>query len=150
MFRCFMKIKGGHRYLHTAYRRQRQIFIRDSVSCLVNPHELFFFFFISPRPPRTTTLISVAASDVYKRLPFSQRKLSPQLFSYVLFLSLIWNVSKAVLTFFCPSHSSVIEFHIGLFGFHLGSVFYTHIRAHETREDLVCLLLLEKKKKKKK
>ncbi len=28
-------------------------------------------------------------------------------------------------------------------------VSYTHLRAHETREDLVCRLLLEKKKKKK-
>ena len=27
-------------------------------------------------------------------------------------------------------------------------VSYTHLRAHETREDLVCRLLLEKKKKK--
>src|SRR5450756_2784803 len=31
-----------------------------------------------------------------------------------------------------------------------GSVSYTHLRAHETRHDLVCRLLLEKKKKKKK
>src|SRR5450756_1932912 len=30
----------------------------------------------------------------------------------------------------------------------LGSVSYTHLRAHETRHDLVCRLLLEKKKKK--
>src|SRR5450756_2953243 len=34
----------------------------------------------------------------------------------------------------------------------LGSIFnavsYTHLRAHETRHDLVCRLLLEKKKKK--
>src|SRR5450756_3089636 len=30
---------------------------------------------------------------------------------------------------------------------HLGSVSYTHLRAHETRHDLVCRLLLEKKKK---
>ena len=29
----------------------------------------------------------------------------------------------------------------------LVSVSYTHLRAHETREDLVCRLLLEKKKK---
>src|SRR5450759_3373935 len=29
----------------------------------------------------------------------------------------------------------------------LGSVSYTHLRAHETRHDLVCRLLLEKKKK---
>ena len=30
------------------------------------------------------------------------------------------------------------------------TVSYTHLRAHETRHDLVCRLLLEKKKKKKK
>src|SRR5450756_2709562 len=30
----------------------------------------------------------------------------------------------------------------------LGAVSYTHLRAHETRHDLVCRLLLEKKKKK--
>ena len=29
------------------------------------------------------------------------------------------------------------------------AVSYTHLRAHETRHDLVCRLLLEKKKKKK-
>src|SRR5450756_2648931 len=33
---------------------------------------------------------------------------------------------------------------------HLEPVSYTHLRAHETRHDLVCRLLLEKKKKKKK
>eukprot|EP00658_Telonema_sp_P-2_P041886 TRINITY_DN3000_c0_g1_i1.p1 TRINITY_DN3000_c0_g1~~TRINITY_DN3000_c0_g1_i1.p1 ORF type:complete len:120 (-),score=47.26 TRINITY_DN3000_c0_g1_i1:50-409(-) len=32
---------------------------------------------------------------------------------------------------------------------HLGPVSYTHLRAHETPEHLVCRLLLEKKKKKK-
>src|SRR5450756_813920 len=32
----------------------------------------------------------------------------------------------------------------------LDAVSYTHLRAHETRHDLVCRLLLEKKKKKKK
>src|SRR5450759_5806703 len=34
-----------------------------------------------------------------------------------------------------------------LFDFHYDSVSYTHLRAHETRHDLVCRLLLEKKKK---
>ena len=29
----------------------------------------------------------------------------------------------------------------------LGPVSYTHLRAHETRHDLVCRLLLEKKKR---
>ena len=32
----------------------------------------------------------------------------------------------------------------------VNSVSYTHLRAHETRSNLVCRLLLEKKKKKKK
>src|SRR5665648_1095866 len=32
---------------------------------------------------------------------------------------------------------------------HFTAVSYTHLRAHETRHDLVCRLLLEKKKKKK-
>ncbi len=31
----------------------------------------------------------------------------------------------------------------------LGAVSYTHLRAHETKANLVCRLLLEKKKKKK-
>src|SRR5450756_2901995 len=42
---------------------------------------------------------------------------------------------------------------VGVGGHRLGSglepVSYTHLRAHETRHDLVCRLLLEKKKKKK-
>ena len=36
---------------------------------------------------------------------------------------------------------------IGVFTVEYVSVSYTHLRAHETREDLVCRLLLEKKKK---
>src|SRR5450756_2947611 len=32
---------------------------------------------------------------------------------------------------------------------YVSTVSYTHLRAHETRHDLVCRLLLEKKKKKK-
>src|SRR5450756_3238428 len=34
-------------------------------------------------------------------------------------------------------------------GYGYSPVSYTHLRAHETRHDLVCRLLLEKKKKKK-
>ena len=33
---------------------------------------------------------------------------------------------------------------------HIKAVSYTHLRAHETKANLVCRLLLEKKKKKKK
>src|SRR5450756_2727695 len=42
---------------------------------------------------------------------------------------------------------------LGATGFSMyffGSVSYTHLRAHETRHDLVCRLLLEKKKQKQK
>src|SRR5450756_49385 len=34
----------------------------------------------------------------------------------------------------------------GDWGYHSNPVSYTHLRAHETRHDLVCRLLLEKKK----
>ena len=40
--------------------------------------------------------------------------------------------------------------HIRIFSYGLTSVSYTHLRAHETKANLVCRLLLEKKKKKKK
>src|SRR5450756_2970061 len=41
---------------------------------------------------------------------------------------------------------------VALWSIYIGAypVSYTHLRAHETRHDLVCRLLLEKKKKKKK
>src|SRR5450756_1181811 len=44
-----------------------------------------------------------------------------------------------------------VEFHHHLLLYYYDSttVSYTHLRAHETRHDLVCRLLLEKKKKKK-
>src|SRR5450759_2661304 len=37
--------------------------------------------------------------------------------------------------------------HLAEWIINLGAVSYTHLRAHETRHDLVCRLLLEKKKK---
>ena len=40
--------------------------------------------------------------------------------------------------------STVLQF--GYAGSTINPVSYTHLRAHETREDLVCRLLLEKKK----
>ena len=44
----------------------------------------------------------------------------------------------------------VIEKYVGLTEQCAEAVSYTHLRAHETRHDLVCRLLLEKKKKTKK
>eukprot|EP00825_Cyclidium_porcatum_P001316 TRINITY_DN10599_c0_g1_i1.p3 TRINITY_DN10599_c0_g1~~TRINITY_DN10599_c0_g1_i1.p3 ORF type:complete len:103 (-),score=37.42 TRINITY_DN10599_c0_g1_i1:12-320(-) len=69
------------------------------------------------RPPRSTHCISSAASDVYKR--------QKQIFA---------------------REVSLYKYVERLFA-NVMSVSYTHLRAHETRHDLVCRLLLEKKKK---
>src|SRR5659263_753266 len=47
-----------------------------------------------------------------------------------------------------PSLSVVSKIYMRLLSITVISVSYTHLRAHETRHDLVCRLLLEKKKKK--
>src|SRR5450756_3070212 len=69
----------------------------------------------------------------------------------VLVLSEARDVVRHLLVQRC--RSSVIRFHVRivrLSACHEGPVSYTHLRAHETRHDLVCRLLLEKKKKNKK
>src|SRR5450756_2857322 len=48
----------------------------------------------------------------------------------------------------CSSRCSRIRMAIASSTTVSGSVSYTHLRAHETRHDIVCRLLLEKKKKK--
>ena len=45
------------------------------------------------------------------------------------------------------SDDKIVEFHWGKTEQRKAAVSYTHLRAHETRHDLVCRLLLEKKKK---
>src|SRR5674536_339628 len=79
---------------------------------------VFFCFLIIRRPPRSTLSSSSAASDVYKR----------QLLEYIrLNLRFVFpRVTKNAECKFIP-------------------VSYTHLRAHETPEHLVCRLLLEKK-----
>ena len=88
------------------------------------------------RPPRSTQSRSSAASDVYKRQvcwgpPTVPR---PRSLFFCLFLVLdrhgLGAAAAAACCCCCPQHP----------------VSYTHLRAHETREDLVCRLLLEKKK----
>src|SRR5665809_161021 len=76
------------------------------------------------RPPRSTQSRSSAASDVYKRQ----------------FLE-----GLAIATYAIGSH----EAYVYCRGEFLWPVSYTHLRAHETKANLVCRLLLEKKKKKK-
>eukprot|EP00658_Telonema_sp_P-2_P023470 TRINITY_DN1940_c0_g1_i13.p1 TRINITY_DN1940_c0_g1~~TRINITY_DN1940_c0_g1_i13.p1 ORF type:complete len:118 (-),score=8.01 TRINITY_DN1940_c0_g1_i13:82-435(-) len=66
-----------------------------------------------------------------------------QLLLLLLFYTPSSRVSFSDILVLLSSHKVVI------FGFNLKSVSYTHLRAHETPEHLVCRLLLEKKKKKK-
>eukprot|EP00658_Telonema_sp_P-2_P050768 TRINITY_DN387_c0_g1_i4.p1 TRINITY_DN387_c0_g1~~TRINITY_DN387_c0_g1_i4.p1 ORF type:complete len:125 (+),score=37.62 TRINITY_DN387_c0_g1_i4:89-463(+) len=87
----------------------------------------FFFFLMIRRPPRSTLSSSSAASDVYKRqiltsLPSKTR--------------IVFSTLLAIESFCLFPYSALIP------------VSYTHLRAHETPEHLVCRLLLEKKKKK--
>ena len=84
------------------------------------------------RPPRSTQSRSSAASDVYKR----QEEGDP-----VFTISdLLPHLSKE------QDRRPLAD---GVKGEELNiPVSYTHLRAHETRHDLVCRLLLEKKKKK--
>eukprot|EP00658_Telonema_sp_P-2_P019451 TRINITY_DN17683_c0_g1_i5.p1 TRINITY_DN17683_c0_g1~~TRINITY_DN17683_c0_g1_i5.p1 ORF type:complete len:112 (+),score=41.55 TRINITY_DN17683_c0_g1_i5:30-365(+) len=82
----------------------------------------FFFFLMIRRPPRSTLSSSSAASDVYKR--------------------------QVVLTG-AKERSQTYQAFEKIYPV-LNAVSYTHLRAHETPEHLVCRLLLEKKKKKKK
>ena len=83
------------------------------------------------RPPRSTPLYSSAASDVYKRQKIDQNT------------KRLWGMNRSLINNAVIGSSSGYEKI-------LESVSYTHLRAHETPEHLVCRLLLEKKKKKQK
>eukprot|EP00658_Telonema_sp_P-2_P019565 TRINITY_DN17723_c0_g1_i6.p1 TRINITY_DN17723_c0_g1~~TRINITY_DN17723_c0_g1_i6.p1 ORF type:complete len:135 (+),score=40.66 TRINITY_DN17723_c0_g1_i6:108-512(+) len=100
------------------------------------------------RPPRSTLSSSSAASDVYKRqdeesgevhnIEMRQTNLKEQLCTnddeFVAFIEWCLTIDQ-------DKRPSAEEC--------LTPVSYTHLRAHETPEHLVCRLLLEKKKKKK-
>src|SRR5665648_1174841 len=90
------------------------------------------------RPPRSTLSSSSAASDVYKRQIVHQVRLF--LFHRLQDQTLVESSGPLL-------HSC---FQWAFRKYYIESVSYTHLRAHETRHDLVCRLLLEKKKKKKK
>ena len=87
---------------------------------------IYFFFLMIRRPPRSTQSRSSAASDVYKRQDLDcGDSLEPR-------------AGGADAT--GPTESSGSGF-----GASFEAVSYTHLRAHETPEHLVCRLLLEKK-----
>ena len=105
------------------------------------------------RPPRSTLSSSSAASDVYKRqissgvvgatnIRLENVQQENSLIDYTdnHFMSLTQRDLDKVRTSI-HQESPHIGYDI--------SVSYTHLRAHETKANLVCRLLLEKKKKKK-
>src|SRR5678815_5916338 len=88
------------------------------------------------RPPRSTLDRSSAASDVYKR-QYSKRGTS------------LGNSHLTVIALFKEGNLSRKYTPHGHSPIQGGEpVSYTHLRAHETPEHLVCRLLLEKKNKK--
>eukprot|EP00658_Telonema_sp_P-2_P013994 TRINITY_DN15307_c0_g1_i1.p1 TRINITY_DN15307_c0_g1~~TRINITY_DN15307_c0_g1_i1.p1 ORF type:complete len:113 (-),score=25.30 TRINITY_DN15307_c0_g1_i1:22-360(-) len=98
------------------------------------------------RPPRSTLSSSSAASDVYKR----QKMLFAAILKSLNRQLIIDKNVPALLAFlggplyfFTPLVSFNKEI-VALI--HMMPVSYTHLRAHETPEHLVCRLLLEKKK----
>src|SRR3546814_9464458 len=93
------------------------------------------------RRPRSTPLDSSAASDVYKR--------QGEVDGTPIF-------SEKGMIASCRLARSVADSDIGVYDSCLsapkvlptrGSVSYTHLRANETSQDLVCRLLLEKKQR---
>src|SRR5450756_3046996 len=86
------------------------------------------------RPPRSTQSRSSAASDVYKRQYLVSTSTSSS--GKTLALPMYLLRSGVAIRSSSPLPRCPV------------AVSYTHLRAHETRHDLVCRLLLEKKKKK--
>ena len=79
------------------------------------------------RPPRSTLDRSSAASDVYKR----------QVIRVGVYAQDEWRITDTL------SATVGLRYDYNTW---IGTVSYTHLRAHETVLDLVCRLLLEKKK----
>eukprot|EP00658_Telonema_sp_P-2_P033118 TRINITY_DN2437_c0_g1_i3.p1 TRINITY_DN2437_c0_g1~~TRINITY_DN2437_c0_g1_i3.p1 ORF type:complete len:119 (+),score=49.19 TRINITY_DN2437_c0_g1_i3:71-427(+) len=114
-----------------------------SYATLLLPHistSFFFFFLMIRRPPRSTLSSSSAASDVYKR----QLQGSSHL---VVCRSVVADPNGGDNVFKNVGIVTLEDVVAQLLGAH-EPVSYTHLRAHETPEHLVCRLLLEKKKKK--
>eukprot|EP00658_Telonema_sp_P-2_P030548 TRINITY_DN2303_c0_g1_i1.p1 TRINITY_DN2303_c0_g1~~TRINITY_DN2303_c0_g1_i1.p1 ORF type:complete len:135 (-),score=50.07 TRINITY_DN2303_c0_g1_i1:11-415(-) len=125
----------------------------------------FFFFLMIRRPPRSTLSSSSAASDVYKRqvwwdvlsVPVEVRlnasRVPLMVISHPMWAQVDVRVDdplplSSATTLLGMSHmgeSRVLGADTSII-----PVSYTHLRAHETPEHLVCRLLLEKKKKTKK
>eukprot|EP00658_Telonema_sp_P-2_P024133 TRINITY_DN19684_c0_g1_i1.p1 TRINITY_DN19684_c0_g1~~TRINITY_DN19684_c0_g1_i1.p1 ORF type:complete len:107 (+),score=31.96 TRINITY_DN19684_c0_g1_i1:105-425(+) len=95
------------------------------------------------RPPRSTLSSSSAASDVYKRqVPSMRHTGSPRTLQQQVAATTPTAEEERT-----PRTTPRRTFGGGVTP-PTNAVSYTHLRAHETPEHLVCRLLLEKKKKK--
>ena len=97
------------------------------------------------RPPRSTLDRSSAASDVYKRQTIDYSKDASQIKDVVrnTIITEEGNINTVVSSLKEKGAKiKILDSSVDP----LGSVSYTHLRAHETVLDLVCRLLLEKKK----
>src|SRR5665648_873768 len=84
--------------------------------------------------------------SVLKAIRFTKARFCPATLSSVLFLSLPNVTSRLQCILSTPQwFLAAVAKSMTLFTLAI-SVSYTHLRAHETRHDLVCRLLLEKKK----
>eukprot|EP00658_Telonema_sp_P-2_P001486 TRINITY_DN10552_c0_g2_i1.p1 TRINITY_DN10552_c0_g2~~TRINITY_DN10552_c0_g2_i1.p1 ORF type:complete len:123 (+),score=17.81 TRINITY_DN10552_c0_g2_i1:58-426(+) len=102
--------------------------------CLCSFHfSPYFFFLMIRRPPRSTLSSSSAASDVYKRQVTPSHRHTDTTATQA--------HSHAVTQ---PHNHTITQSHSHPHSH--TAVSYTHLRAHETPEHLVCRLLLEKKK----
>src|SRR5450756_3198810 len=99
------------------------------------------------RPPRSTQSRSSAASDVYKRQVLGRASRHEVADGSSDEIRLVAGAVQPVQDAQCVRVD--IAARNGMFGARQDAgntpVSYTHLRAHETRHDLVCRLLLEKK-----
>eukprot|EP00658_Telonema_sp_P-2_P073150 TRINITY_DN62199_c0_g1_i1.p1 TRINITY_DN62199_c0_g1~~TRINITY_DN62199_c0_g1_i1.p1 ORF type:complete len:123 (+),score=26.48 TRINITY_DN62199_c0_g1_i1:94-462(+) len=119
------------------------------------------------RPPRSTLSSSSAASDVYKRQPSARVQLGWERLNWLALVDLARSVtattpSTGIMSTLMGSVLQAETPHSGVCPCvcvevatvrtcrcpGVNPVSYTHLRAHETPEHLVCRLLLEKKKNK--
>eukprot|EP00658_Telonema_sp_P-2_P002005 TRINITY_DN10756_c0_g1_i2.p1 TRINITY_DN10756_c0_g1~~TRINITY_DN10756_c0_g1_i2.p1 ORF type:complete len:127 (-),score=50.15 TRINITY_DN10756_c0_g1_i2:73-453(-) len=117
----------------------------------------FFFFLMIRRPPRSTLSSSSAASDVYKRQlkallarlrnDISINNTPDEGVCFCAQVVLKWLECLWTNRMFPRGDAQLPGESRGEAVDVLNPVSYTHLRAHETPEHLVCRLLLEKKKK---
>src|SRR5450756_2889553 len=108
------------------------------------------------RTPRSTQSRSSAASDVYKRQEAAFQRMPPlqqirtfEIPFHLVTIDAIQSEQIRDIGQFLPRPIGRVPHRVYLHRNQvLRAVSYTHLRAHETRHDLVCRLLLEKKKKK--